>query len=91
MLISLPEELKVLLVFLITQGLKALWNLAGKDFGGGAAAFAAVVVGAVLFFIDGLLALVPVEYQDAVAATLSFIVAILGAFGVHYSYRNIAK
>ena len=89
-MIGLPIEIKGLLTFLITQGAKALVGLFGKDFSGVAAAITAVVIGSILFFVDGLLALVPVEYQDSVGAVLALIVSLLSAFGVHYTYKNIA-
>ena len=89
MLIELPIEIKGLLSYLITQGLKALWNLFGKDFGGGAAAFAAVLVGAVLFFLEGLLGLVPDAQVELVNAILGLLVLVLSSFGIHYTYRNL--
>jgi len=91
MILVLPEEIKVFLTFLVTQGLKALFNLFGKDFEGVAAGFVAAVVAIVLFGAETLLGLVPDEYKEPVGAALSFIVALLGAFGVHYSYRNIGS
>ena len=90
-MISLPIEIKALLTYLITQGIKALLALFGKDIEGVAAAVAAVVIGAIIFFIDGVLALVPVEYVDSVSAFLALVVSLLSAFGIHYSYRNIAS
>ena len=87
---GLPIEIKALLTFLITQGAKALVGLFGKDFGGMASAITAVVIGSALFFADGLLALVPVDYQDTIGAALALIVSLLSAFGVHYTYKNIA-
>jgi len=89
-MLSLPIEIKALLTYLITQGIKALLALFGKDIEGVAAAVAAVVVGSAVFFIDGMLALVPVEYVDSVGAFLALVVSLLSAFGVHYTYRNIS-
>jgi len=91
MLIALPIEIKALLSYLITQGLKALWALFGKDFGGGAAAFGAVVVGAVLFFLEGILGMIPEDYIDVVNGALGLIVLILSSFGIHYTYKNVVK
>ena len=88
-MLSLPIEIKALLTYLITQGIKALLALFGKDIEGVAAAIAAVAVGAIVFFIDGMLALVPVEYIDSVSAFLALIVSLLSAFGIHYSYKNL--
>ena len=87
---GLPIEIKALLTYLITQGAKALLGLFDKDFSGAAAAITAVVIGSILFFLDGILALVPAEYQDAVGAALALIVSLLSAFGIHYTYKNIA-
>jgi len=89
-MISLPIEIKALLTYLITQGVKALLALFGKDMAGVAAAVAAVVIGAIIFFIDGVLALVPVEYVDSVSAFLALVVSLLSAFGIHYTYQNVA-
>lgn len=89
MLVVLPIEIKALLTYLLTQGIKALLALFGKDVSGWASAFTAVAVGAVLFFIEGLLALVPEAYAESVNAGLAFIVVILGSFGTHYTYKNI--
>lgn len=89
MIVELPIEIKGLLSYLITQGLKALWNLFGKDFSGGAAAFAAVLVGAVLFFLEGLLGLIPDAQVELVNAVLGLIVLVLSSFGIHYTYRNL--
>ena len=88
-MLSLPIEIKALLTYLITQGIKALLALFGKDIEGVAAAIAAVAVGSIVFFIDGMLALVPVEYIDSVSAFLALIVSLLSAFGIHYSYKNL--
>ena len=88
---GLPIEIKALLTYLITQGAKALLVLFGKDFSGFASAITAVVIGSVLFFADGILALIPVEYQDTVGAALALIVSLLSAFGIHYTYKNVVK
>ena len=89
-MLSLPLEIKGLLTFLITQGVKAFLALFGKDMSGVTAAVVAVIVGSTVFFIDGVLALVPVEYVDSVGAFLTLLVSLLSAFGIHYSYKNIA-
>ena len=89
---GLPPELRIPLVslvtMLVTAGLKSIANLLGGDIGGKLAALVAVVVGSIMFLIDGLISMVPVEYQDAVAAAFAFIIAILGAFGLHYTRKN---
>jgi len=79
-----------LITFLVTQGVKALFKLFGKDVSGGAAAFVAIFAGAVVFFFNGLVALLPPEQQQAFTAAFGFIAAVLGAFGVHYTYKHVA-
>ena len=78
-MIALPNEIKILLTFLVTQGLKALFKLFGKDLGGLGAAIVAVVVGAIIFFIEGVVALFP-EQQELIASVLSFVAVILGSY-----------
>lgn len=89
---GLPPELRIplisLVTMLVTAGLKSIANLLGGDFGGKLAALVAVVVGSIMFLIDGFIAMVPVEYQDAVSASFAFIIAILGAFGLHYTRKH---
>ena len=91
-MLEIPVELKAILVgfltMILTQGLKAFANLLGKDFSGWAAAFVAVVVAAIVFFIDGLVGMVPPEYHDVVAGVFALIVTALSAFGIHYTRKN---
>ena len=86
---ELPIEIKGLLTFLITQGLKAFFNLIGQDFDKAGAALVALVVGSVVFFIEGLLALVPPESLPLVEAIIGLLVALLSAFGIHYTYAKV--
>ena len=89
-MIALPEEIKVLLTFLVTQGIKALFKLMGKEISGWDSAFVAIAVGAIVFFIEGILNLFP-ESAEIIGATLSFLAIVLGSFGTHYTYKNIGK
>jgi hypothetical protein len=90
---ELPPELRValggFLTFLLTQGLKALANLIGFDIGGWGSAIVASIVASILIFVDGIVALIPPEWQPVAGAVFGLIAAILSAFGVHYSYRNV--
>ena len=88
-MIALPNEIKILLTFLITQGLKALAKLFGNDISGAGSALVATAVGAVVFFIEGALALVPADKVEAVSSGLAFVAVILGSFGAHYSYKGL--
>ncbi len=88
---ALPEEIKVLVAFLVTQGVKAVANLFGKDIGGMGAAGVAVLVGSVVFFAEGLLSLVSPEKQEVVQSALALVALLLSSFGTHYTYANLKK
>jgi len=86
---ELPIEVKALLTFLITQGLKALLGLFGADLAGKWAAVVAALVAAVLFFAEGLLATIDPATRDIIVKVLTLLVGILGAFGIHKTYAAI--
>ena len=88
---ALPEEIKVLVAFLVTQGVKAVANLFGKDISGMGAAAVAVLVGSVVFFAEGLLGLVSPDKQEVVQSALALVALLLSSFGTHYTYKNVAK
>jgi hypothetical protein len=91
---EIPADLRVAigagLTFLFTQGLKALANLLGFDIAGWTSAVVAALVGAVLVFLDGIVALIPPELQPVASAIFGLIVVVLGSFGVHYTYKGVA-
>ena len=87
---TLPEEIKVLVAFVVMQGVKAVVKLFGKDLGGKGAAAVAVLVGAIVVFAEGLLGLVSAEKQEAVQQGLSFVAVILAMFGTHYTVKSIS-
>ena len=80
-----------LITFLVTQGVKGFFKLFGKQVSGGAAAFVAVFAGAVVFFFNCIVAQLPPEQQQALTAAFGFVAAVIGAFGVHYTYKGIGK
>lgn len=71
------------IAFLVTEGLKVVGGWFKADLSGVSAGIAASLTAAIVMFAESLLALVPVEYQDSVAAFFGLLVALLGAFGVH--------
>ena len=86
-MMQLPNEIVLLLSagigFLVTNGLKSLfpkWDISGS-----AAQITAALVTCFVALGNQGLALVPVEYQQVVLTIFTLIVAVLGAFGVHYS------
>ena len=94
-MLEIPVELQVIIIgfltMILTQGLKALANLVGKDFSGWASALVAVVVAASVLFIQGLVGMVPPEYYDVAASIFAVILASLSAFGIHYTRKNVSR
>jgi len=88
---ALPEEIKVLVAFLVTQGIKAVANLFGKDIGGKGAAAVAVLVGSVIFFAEGLLSLVDSDKQEVAQSVLALVALLFSMFGTHYTIKSVSK
>ena len=88
----LPNELKILLAsavsFLVTEGLKVVGKWFSADLSGGGSVIAASLTTAIVVFAESLLALVPAQYQDSVAAIFGLLIALLGAFGVHSQLKK---
>ncbi len=91
---ELPVEIvgliTIAVAFLVTQGIKGVFALFGKDIGGYAAAFTALVVGLVVLFIEGFVGLFPPDTQQIVVGILQAVSLILGMFGVHKTYKGLA-
>jgi di/tricarboxylate transporter len=87
------ENLILLVVtFLITQGLKSLSNLAGKDFSGYASAIVAAVVALVVGLVQTvLLPSLPAEYLPIVETAAALLISILGAFGLHRTVKGAGR
>lgn len=86
-LVTLPNELKLILLpiiaTLVTEGLKALGALFGVDLSGRAAAVTAAIAGALFFFADALLANIPAGAEPVANALLGLLVVILTSYGIH--------
>lgn len=89
--VELPVELQALLAagigYLVTQGLKSLSNLLHSNLSGWTAAITASVVTTVIYFFNAILSAVPAAAQSSVSIGLMLIVSILGAFGVHATFK----
>ena len=89
---ELPIELQAVIAaglgFLVTEGLKSLSTLLGKDLSGAAAGITAALASAVFLFVGSLLSAIPAEYAGVVQASLALLVAVLGAFGIHRQVRR---
>ena len=91
---ELPIEIvgliSVAVAFLVAQGVKGVFALFGKDIGGYAAAFTALVVGLLVLFIEGFVGMFPANIQDIVVVVFQALGMILGMFGIHKTYRGLA-
>ena len=90
---ELPIEIvgliTIVVAFLVAQGVKGLFALFGWELGGYAAAFTAVLVGAVVLFVEGFVGLFPPDTQQIVLGILQALAMILGMFGVHKTYKGL--
>lgn len=80
----------IVVTFLVVQGLKALSQMFGQDLSGIAAAVVAVIMGAILFLLNTLFALVAPAWRPVVEASVLIAIIGLGAFGAHYVYKRMA-
>jgi len=88
---TLPVEVKAAATFFLTQGIKSLFGLFKVEIGGWGSAVVAAFVGAVLFFGEGVIATISPAQQEGVVAAFNLVLVILGAFGVHKTYKGIGK
>lgn len=90
--VTLPVELQALLAagigYLITQGLKSISKLLGKDLSGWGAVLTASIVTTIVYFCNALLSAIPASAAPTVTILLMLIVSILGAFGVHATVKG---
>ena len=91
---ELPVEviglLTIVVAFLVAQGVKGVLALFGVDLSGKAAAFTAVAVAALVYFIQGFIGLFPPESQQMIAQALQALALILGMFGTHKTYKGLS-
>jgi hypothetical protein len=82
---SIPAELQALLgmviLFLVVNGLKGLSELLGKDLSGCATIIAGILTATFLFFMQQIIAAVPLNYQPIINSVFSLLVLILSAMG----------
>ena len=84
--VALPHALETLIglvvLFLVVNGLKALSELVGKDLSGWTTIVVGIIVATIIFFLNQVLALAPVEAQPIIAAIFNVIVLLLGSMGI---------
>ena len=85
-----PVEIKLLLTYLVTEGLVSLGRLFGKDLSGRTAALTAAIVGGFLFFLTSLINSLPPDQQTAAATISTLIVLIIGAFGLNDTVKGFS-
>lgn len=86
----LPNEIVLLLEFgiglLVTNGLKSLFP--NVDISGSSAKVTAALVMICVTLSNQLLAFVPAQFQPVASTLFGLIVAILGAYGLHYTLKS---
>jgi hypothetical protein len=91
---ELPVEIvgliSLVVAFLVAQGVKGFLAMFGKDLGGWAAALTAIVVAAIVLFVEGFVGLFPLASQEVVIAILQAVSLIFGMFGVHKTYKGLS-
>jgi ABC-type glucose/galactose transport system permease subunit len=91
---ELPIEIVGLIAlavaFLVAQGVKGLLANFGVDLGGKAAALTAILVAAIVLFVEGFVGLFPPDTQQIVMTILQSLAMVLGVFGVHKTYKGIS-
>lgn len=89
---ELPIEIVALITliisFLVMQGAKSLLANFGWDLSGKVAMFTAILVGSIVFFIEGFVGMFPVDVQQVVVTVLQALIAVLGMFGVHKTVKG---
>lgn len=87
---TLPVEivtaLSAVIGFLVTNGLKALFP--SWDISGVAAKVTAALVTCVVALANQALLLVPEQYRPVVLTVFTLIIAILGAYGIHFTVKG---
>jgi predicted anti-sigma-YlaC factor YlaD len=90
--VTLPVEIENLIVIviglLVTQGLKSISHLVGKDISGWGSALTASIAMSVIFFFNALLSAIPEAAQPSVAVALTLIVTILASFGLKDTLKS---
>lgn len=86
------ESLILLVItFLVTNGLKSVSELLGKDLSGYGAALTAGVVGLVVgLWQTVIIPLIPAAALPIIEPAAGLVVVILGAFGVHKTVKSLA-
>lgn len=84
--VQLPDALKIaiggLLLAAVTLGLQAVFDIFHLDLRGEGAAIAAVVSGFAIAQLQGLIDIIPAQYDQVTTIVLSVLVVILSGFGV---------
>lgn len=90
----LPVVLQLLLsglvTALVTEGLKALSTVIGRDLTGKATVVASIIVGVVIFTFETIVAALPKEWQNVVQQFIQLILAILTAGGM-WRFAKLAR
>lgn len=87
---TFSPEVAAFLTFVLTNGVKAIFALFGKEVQGFGSAVVAAFVGAILFFSAGVIGGLDPSVQAVVVKVLDLLLIVVGSFGVHYSIKSAA-
>lgn len=92
-LVALPDEARILILWLVTSGLTILLVWVGKyipiDVKGYAQAIAAVLSPLIITAIEHYLQMIPAIYDDLVLVIIHYIVLLFGGVATIVIYRRI--
>jgi len=87
--LSVQTLILVVVTYLVTNGVKGLSSLLGTDLTGYGAAWTAAAVALVIgIFKTVIIPQVPIEYLPIVEQVAGVIVTILGAMGIHKTFKS---
>ena len=93
--VALPEELKILLLtvvtVIVTEALKALSGALKFDLSGYAAQVTSAVVAGILVLVSAAFSHIPPEVAPIANSVLSLIVVLLGSWGTYKLAKQFSK
>lgn len=91
--LTLPALFQALIAafigWIVTQGLKSLSKVVKYDLSGYGTAITGALVTAAIVFFNALLAAVPAEARESVAALFGLVISILSAYGIAGTIKSL--
>lgn len=84
------QVLRLGVAFLVAQGVKGFAAWFNRDVSKGAAQFTAVIVATIVYFVQSLVGVLPIDQQQAVVTFIDFLATFLGMVGAHKTYKGLS-